>query len=363
MVMAYFDYAAHTPISRSSKKILVQALNVETANDQSAHMRGMSIRRTIDAAFVAIRRELSLRRVDDIVMTGGGTESNILGLDALTAGIEKGTFLMSSIEHDSIRQYAKRLREQGWNIFEAPVDTDGIVDLRKFERIARETRPHVISIMMVNNEVGTVQPIQEIVSIARSIDPQVRIHSDAAQAPLYLSINMHVLNVDAISLCSQKIYGPQGIGMLIATKKSLARISARGTTPYALTLAMSHALIDAQKNVDMYSKRMRALRDYFLKRLNKEKISYIVYGNGLPLASYISFPDVKHDSEYMVSYLSQHDIDVSSRSACLGSTIKQPYVLDAMGYKRVQGLRISFGNEISKSDIRTLVRRIQELHD
>ena len=357
--MTYLDYAAHTPLSKNAASILRNSLDRVSANDQSIHRMGQAIRKDIVAAKKMIREQVLARPDDVIAFVGGGTEANIEALTALCEGIEKGNMLITSIEHDSVRSFAKKKAREGWTVLELPVTERGVVDIALAREIITKFKPDVFSCMYVNNEVGTEQPVKTLASIAREAHPIVRIHCDAAQAPLYLPIQMSSIGVDLVTLCGQKIYGPQGIGMIIGEKKYIDDIQV-GTTPYALTMSMTTAFIEAQNNVVEYSSEMRSLQETLFSLFDKERIDFVRHGEGLPLALSVSFPSIDRDSEYLVSYLSEKGFYLSSKSACLGSKTRNSYVLDAMGVKQKNTLRISLGKGLSKKDMKLFVKALSD---
>ena len=355
--MTYLDFAAHTPLSKNAASILRSSLDRETANDQSVHRLGTGMRKDIIQAKKAIRDTVSARSDDVILFSGGGTEANIQALTVLCNGKKNGRMLITAIEHDSVRSFAKKKVEDGWTVLELPVTERGVVDITVAKEIFTKFKPDVFSCMFVNNEVGTEQPVRALTQIARTAHPLVRIHCDAAQAPLYLPVNITTLDVDVLTLCGQKMYGPQGIGILIGEEKYLDQIQS-GTTPYALTMSVTSAFVEAQANITSYTNQMKDLQSKLFAFLDKKGIDFVRHGEGLPLALSLSFPDIDRDSEYLVSYLSEKGFYLSSKSACLGSKTRNSYVLDAMGVKQKNTLRISLGKGLSKKDMKLFVNAL-----
>jgi len=358
--MTYLDYAAHTPISKQAMGVLTQALQKASANDQSVHRRGVALKKDILQAKKAIRETVSARADDIVSVMGGGTEANIASLTSLCEGIEKGKMLITSIEHDSVRSFARKKVEEGWTVLELPVSDRGVVDIKTAELILNKFKPDVFSCIYVNNEVGTEQPVRTLAQKARAAHPLVRIHCDAAQAPLYLPINISSLEVDVLTLCGQKLYGPQGVAIAVGDKKFLDLIQV-GTTPYALFMSFTTAFVEAQNNIAMYSAEMKSLQKELFSNFDKEGIDFLRHGEGLPLALSVSFPGLNYDSEYLVSYCSEHDFYLSSKSACLGSKTRSSYVLDAMGVKEKNTLRISLGSALRKKDLKLFAKTLAQL--
>lgn len=358
----YLDYAAHTPISKNSRKAIERVLKSESGNNQSVHTRGKTVRDQIQRHITDIKGCVHATHEHRVHVAGGGTATNREVLSACSEKSARKVFAYSAIEHSSIIEIANDMKEQGWSIVELPVTSGGVLDIDASLDICKMGEVGLVSLMMVNNEIGTVQPVAQFFKKLREKIPDVITHTDASQAPLFVTIDMQRLGVDALTLCGQKIYGPQGIGLSVVSKDISHNMPSSGTLPHALIAGFSVALKDAVDNREEYIHNLSVLKDLLFQKLNKSGVTYEVNGNDpLPLAISLTFPEIPYDSEYLVSYLNTKNIYLSSRSACLGSSEKDSYVLDNIGAALHNALRISLGNKTTKKDISILVDVLSEI--
>ena len=358
----YLDYAAHTPISKNARKAMLVALKSRTANNQSSHTLAQNILKQITADFERVKQLVHARAEHKVHVSGGGTEANRNVLTACAQISTRKVFAYSSIEHSSIQKIAKGFFDQGWEVIELPVKESGVLDLEASEAICAGKKPGIVSLMLVNNEIGTIQPVSQFFRILRNEIPDIILHTDASQAPLYLSVDIQRLGAHALTLCSQKIYGPQGIGLAVTESAIYEQMQHNGTLPHALIRGCTVALGDASKNRNSYVERMNNLQKYLHKQLDEQKIVFTENGTkSLPLAINLSFLDIQYDSEYIVSFLNTKNIYISSKSACLGSSTKDSYVLESIKNESINSLRISFGENTTKKDIKILVSHLRTL--
>lgn len=214
--MIYLDYAATTPVRPEVIEAMAQALTEAWGNPSSNHQAGHLARKGMDRARRQVA-DLVGAHPDEVIFTSGGTEADNLAIRGVAQALrEKGRHLIiSNIEHSAVRVTCKRLAEEGFETTEVPVRSNGILDP---EDVARAMRPDTIlvSVMHVNNEIGTIQPIAEIAEIARSRG--IVMHTDAVQSAGKIPVSMEALGVDLMSISAHKIYGPKGAGALIRRK-------------------------------------------------------------------------------------------------------------------------------------------------
>ncbi len=208
----YLDYCATTPVHPSVRDMMMRAMDMEFGNPSSMHWAGKNAREWIEQSREDVANGIKCQP-DEIIFTSGATEADNLALFGTLRLFpsNEAHIITSSIEHHAILHAAQRLERDGYSVTYLPVDQDGLVDPGDVQRAIRpDTR--LISIMYVNNEVGSVQSTTEIGRVAR--EQGIRFHTDAVQAMSLFDVNVNDLNVDMLSLSAHKIYGPKGIGAL-----------------------------------------------------------------------------------------------------------------------------------------------------
>ncbi len=363
MQRRYLDHNATTPVSPEVLEEYIPVLREVFGNPSSIHRDGQSARQQIETAR---RRVAGLLAADskEVVWVSGGTEADNLALFGI-ARRAKGHVITSTIEHPAVLNACAALEAEGVSVSYVPVDGDCAVDP---DAVRRAIRPDtvLISVMHVNNETGTVQPIPEIAAIAREYG--ILMHSDGVQAVGRVSVNVRELGVDLYSLSAHKIYAPKGTGALYVRKGvQLAPVQfggrheqgrRAGTENVPGAVAMGTASQWIVQHGTQECERLRILRD----QLESEVLSRIpnvkINGAGpdrAPNTSNICFEGI--EGEALVIALDLHGFAVSSGAACSSGAVEPSHVLTAMGLTRQQAkssLRFSLGRSNTPDDVSAL---------
>ena len=359
----YLDYNATTPISPEVRESLQPFLAEHFGNPSSDHVLGRACSEAISDA----REQLAAligAEADDIVYTGGGTESNNLALKGLFLSADspcQGHLIISSVEHPATSVPAHFLAKLGVQLTVVPCDGTGRVDPDDVKQAIRpDTR--LVSIMLANNEVGTIQPIAEIVKICR--EREVLCHTDAAQAAGKIRVDVNELGVDLLSIAAHKLYAPKGIGALFVREgvdlepllhgAGHERGLRAGTenTPYIVGLGRAAKLAAARLAEESFDSR---LRDDLWTRLRADVDGLQLNGSlelGLPNTLHVSFPGVV-GHELLAR---APELCASTGAACHGIATKPSATLTAMGLsaKAARGaVRLSTGWYTTEDDVAT----------
>jgi len=327
---------------------------------------------------------------DEIVFTSGGTEANGLALEgagrtAHRNGIQKPHLIISAIEHSSVIEVANMMEKYGVEVTRLPVDASGTISLDELRRSIKPST-FLVSIMTVNNEIGTVLPIREIAKIIRHAREHITktqyplFHTDAAQAALHSELEVAKLGVDLLTLDSSKVYGPRGMGALFVKRNTpiepimygggQEKGLRSGTENLPGIMGFAKALEIAGKEREGESVRIGKLRAEFIKQLKEVNAKITINGkdhggHGInntdgdahisPHILNISIPHI--DNELFVLRLDAKGIACSTKSSCLRDQ-DESYVLSAIGADSKTSLRFSFGRWTKKGDISKTVKAI-----
>ena len=363
----YLDHAATTYVRNEVLGVMNKYFQEEYGNPGSFHTIGLRPKRAMAKARELVRDLINAKQVKEIIFTGSGTESVNLAIKGISEKYDTGHIITSTIEHEAVTETLYYLEHtKGWDITKVPVDKYGLVHPKDVEDVIRpDTR--LVTIMYANNEIGTIQPIEEIGKICK--DKKVLFHTDACQAGGVLDLDVEKLNVDMMTLNGSKIYGPKGIGMLYK-KNSIKLVPLihgggqefgyrSGTQNVAFIIGFSEALRLGQAERFWETKRLLELRkmleDGILKSIPK------TFLNGhptkrLPNNANITISDI--EGEAMMLYLNEFGICTSSGSACTSLTLEPSHVILAMGlpYEVAHGtLRFTLGRKTTKKDIEKII--------
>ena len=313
-MIAYLDNSATTKVLDIVKDIMIKVMNEDYGNPSSLHLKGVDAEKYIKDAKEIIAKILKVKE-GEIYFTSGGTESNNMALIGFAmANKRAGNHIITSgIEHASILNTTKFLEEQGFRVSYIPVDKDGVIDLDKLEaEVCDDTI--LVSVMHVNNEIGSIQPIEQITKIVKAKNPAVKVHVDAIQSFGKLTIQPKKIGVDMLSVSGHKIHGPKGSGFLyIAEGVKVKPIligggqekgMRSGTQNVPAIAGIGEA---AKKNYENFTDKIAKemeLKDYFIDRVSKipnVKVNSKKGEEGAPHIISVSFIGVR--SEVMLHTL------------------------------------------------------------
>ncbi|MFZ5809584.1 MAG: cysteine desulfurase family protein [Chloroflexota bacterium] len=369
----YLDYCATTPIHpRVIEKILI-TLNSDFGNPSSIHWAGFSAKQILDNARLEVATNINCHP-EEIIFTSGATEADNLALFGTMRLFppHKAHLITSSIEHHAILHTAETLEREGYSVTYLPVDQYGFVDADDvLQAIRPETK--LISIMYVNNEVGSIQPIKEIGFIAK--ENSIRFHTDAVQAIGMCDVNVDDLYVDMLSISAHKIYGPKGIGALYlrsgleltplivggpqerwlrAGTENVVGIAGFGE---AINLVSQHRQEERVRQIKMRKYLTEGLRTIYPKVIINEKEGHVV-----PHIISVSF--LGADAEMLLVRLNGEGIAVSMGSACSSESLEPSHVLTAMNlsHEHIEStLRVSIGMMTTIEELDSFLQAISRV--
>ena len=374
----YLDHSATTPPDRRVVEAMLPYLTEKFGNASSVHSFGQEARAAVDRA----RREVAAligARASEIVFVSGGTEANNLAIRGITdaslsrmdlangGSSGKGHLITSSIEHSSVRGICDELEKRGWEVTRLPAYEEGIV---KTEDVHAALRPDtaLISVMLANNEIGTLQPIAEVGALVReqrARGHKLWLHTDAVQAAGRISVDTEALGCDLLSLSAHKLYAPKGTGALFVRRGvrlmpqnvggHQEREKRAGTEGVPGIVAFGAAAKFAREEMAERSEHDERLRDRFEASVT-ERIGNIVFNGDrarrLPHLSNISFRFI--EGEGLLISLDLQGVAVSTGSACSSGTLEPSPVIQALGRNDELSrgaIRFSFGKDNTEEDV------------
>jgi cysteine desulfurase len=363
----YLDTAASTPVADEVIEEMLPYLKERYGNPSSIHKFGRETARAINLARKRVAEMIGASSPREITFTSGGTEANNLALKGTAIHVQskmpkKNMIITSSIEHDAVLEPCKDLEDRGFATMHLPVTGEGFVRPSELKNVISDNVA-LVSIMYANNEVGTIQPIKELVEITHQAG--ALFHTDAVQAAGKLPLNVKNLGVDMMSLSSHKINGPKGVGALYirSNLKILPIIHGGGQEWYLRSgtenvpgiVGFGKACELANKRMRHYQEHVAGLRNYVVERVLKEIPRSRL--NGLRterIANNAHFTFFGVNGEDLIIKLDENGIAASTGSACSVKKQKQSHVLKAMGfsYEEITGsLRLSLGMHNTKDEV------------
>ncbi|HVH65019.1 MAG TPA: cysteine desulfurase family protein [Candidatus Acidoferrum sp.] len=369
--MVYLDHSATTPLDPEVLQAMMPYLTEEFGNASSVYGLGQRARQAIDqardevAAFYGVPAK-------EVIFTSGGTEGDNFALRGIAVrNAERGRHLITStIEHDAVLRSAESLERDGFEVTRLPVDRQGVVDPQTLRRALRPDTI-LVSIMHANNEIGTIEPIQQLVEVTRE-HSDAYFHTDAVQSTGKIPTRVDELGVDLLSMSAHKLHGPKGVGCLIA--RSGVRIEPQtlggghernrraGTENVAGIVGLAKAVGIALRDMKKNTAHLIALRDRLIEGvLNTIPRSELTGHPTNRLPHHASFLFQGIEGESLLLQLDMDGIAASSGSACTSGSLEASHVILALGYPRERALgslRLSLGKGNTDADVDVVLERL-----
>ncbi|MFA5029249.1 MAG: cysteine desulfurase family protein [Patescibacteria group bacterium] len=380
----YLDNAATTKVDRRVLEAMRPYFSEQYGNASSLHQPGLDARVAVDRAQAKIASFLGCQK-EEVYFTSGATESDNMAILGLIRALDgqaqkKSHLIVSKIEHDAILEPAKQLAKEGVEVTFLPVNKKGLVEVEQLRR-AVKVNTVLVSIMYVNNELGTIQPIKEIGQLIGRLNKKrgagknkIYFHTDAVQALSYCDCQVEKLGVDLLSLSGHKIYGPKGVGaiyirrgtplkpLLFGGHQQEGVRSGTYNVPSIVGLGRAVELLLDERKLKTENERIKKLRDSLIKGV-RAKVSGILINGDLAkrVPSNASFIFKGVEGESVVLLLSEKGIAVSTGSACSSGSLEPSHVLKALGIKPELAhgsLRVTLGRFTSQKDIRKFLKEL-----
>lgn len=368
MKKIYLDYNASTPLAKQVIDRMRPFLEKGFGNPSSEHWSGYESRDAIEEAREQIASMLDCSS-SEIIFTSGGSESNNLAIRGIAGKYETGHIITSTIEHPAVLNVCKHLEKEGFSVTYVPVNKNGILNLNKFKK-ALQSNTILISIMLANNEIGTIQPLAEICEIAEKHN--IPVHTDAAQAAGKINISLDNLEVDLLSIAGHKMYAPKGIGALyirhgLEIKPLLFGADHEqglrpGTENVLEIVGLGAAAKLFNDNSKKYIREQKNLKKYFWNELHSAlpEIKFMGdFENSLPNTLNIRFPGL--DANTLLAKMPE--IAASAGAACHADDINPSHVLKELGLSNIESnecIRFSLGRETTADEIDQTITKIVE---
>jgi cysteine desulfurase len=368
----YMDHAATTPVDPEVVEAIVPYFTEIYGNASSLHSFGREAHNAMEEARRKVARLINARP-EEIIFTAGGTESDNMAIKGVAyANRSRGDHIITStIEHPAVLETCRSLEKQGFKVSYVSVDKDGLIELDSLRKAVTE-RTILVTIMHANNEIGTIEPIEEIAEIAGT--KNIVFHTDAVQSAGKIPIDVKEIGVDLLSISAHKIYGPKGIGALYVRKGTRLEPIIHGgghegglrssTENIPGIVGLGKATELAERRMSEDTAHLTMLRDQLIKEtLSDVEESYL---NGhptkrLPNNAHFRFTGI--EGEALVLNLDEKGIAASTGSACSSKKLLPSHVLMAIGLDEVQAhgsLRLTLGRENTKEDIEYVLQVLPE---
>lgn len=373
----FLDYQSTTPVDLRVFKAMEPLLKNNFGNPHSrTHSFGWSAENAVENGREKIADLIGCDKAE-IIITSGATESNnmaikgfvdfyLKNLESDDTTQEKIHIITSTIEHKTVLDTLRRMESPSVAVTYLPVKSNGLVDPIELKKAIRPTTK-LVSIMAVNNEIGTIQPLREIGKICK--ENKIKFHTDAAQGFGKIPLDVNDLNIDMMSISGHKIYGPKGVGALYLRRRPRVRITPlfngggqerglrSGTVAPFLVAGLGKAAQIAKTEMKQNFKNLEKKSDFFISKIKKEIKDVVINGeNTFPGCVNLSFPHVEGESLLM----KLKDFALSSGSACTSSSLEPSYVLRALGTNDVLAhcsIRFGFGKDTTFKEVDNVAKQ------
>lgn len=371
----YFDNSASTKVSEKAIEIMLKTMRDDYANTSGKHIKGVEAESYVKDAADIIAKTLKVKK-GEIIFTSGGTESNNMALigGAMSRKRYGKHIIISGIEHPAVYRPAEFLTEQGFELSVLPVNSEGQVDLELLKSTLRDDTV-LVSVMYVNNEIGAIEPVEEISRIIKAKNKDILFHVDAIQAYTKLRINPKSQGIDMLSASGHKFHGPKGVGFLYIDSNvkinpiifggGHQRGMRSGTLNTTGIAGMGVAAKEAYENFDERINKISDLKYYLMDELEKLEGAVLNTGRGknfAPQVISVSFEDIR--AEVLLHALEDRGIYVSSGSACSSNHPGISGTLKAIGVRDDlldATIRISLSELNNKEEADYFIKNLKEL--
>ena len=369
----YADHAATTPVHEAARKAMLHCLEEDYGNPSSLHSVGQRAREILDQARADVAQCLNADPAE-IYFTGGGSEAdNQALLTGALLGAKKGKkhLITTAFEHHAVLHTMKALEKQGFTVTYLDVHADGVVRLSDVAAAITDNTA-LVSVMMVNNEIGTIQPIAEIAKLCQ--EKGVLFHTDAVQAVGHIPVDVKALGVDMLSLAAHKFHGPKGVGALYCRKGIRPEILIQGgaqergrrggTENMPGIVGMAAALQEAVSNLNADMVYVTALRERLIEGLSQIPHSRLNGHRDLRCPGTVNFCFEGIEGESLLLWLDAKGVAASSGSACTSGSLDPSHVLLALGlpHEIAHGsLRLSLGADNTEEEVAHILKVVPEV--
>ncbi|MDD3491398.1 MAG: cysteine desulfurase NifS [Candidatus Pacebacteria bacterium] len=359
----YLDYAATTPVDPQVLKTMMPYLKEKFGNSVSLYKLGQESKKALEKARLIITQAINAKNKEEIIFTSSATESNNLALKGIAfANQKKSHIIISAIEHDCVLNSTSWLQKQGFQITQIKPDKYGLINPKDIEKAIKKNTI-LISIIHGNNEIGTIQPIEQIGNICEK--KKIYFHTDAVQTFGKIPIDVQKMKIDLLTASSHKIYGPKGAGLLYIKKDiRIDPLLHGGNQEFGLRsstvnvpaiIGFGKATEICLKKMKSESKRLTQLRDYLIQGILKKIPQAHLNGHPIKrLPNNANFWFAFIEGESIVTSLDQYGIAASTGSACSSEKLEPSHTLLACGLlpECAHGsLRLTLGRWTTKKDI------------
>ncbi len=371
----YLDYNATTPVDPEVREAMLPFLTKEYGNTSSVHPPGRRARKAVELAREQVAALLNASGPAEIVFTSGATEANNMALlgATLLAGHKSGHIITTEIEHPCVLGVCQFLEQQGFRVTYLPVDRQCRVDPESV-LAALTDDTIIVSVMLANNETGTLQPVAEIAKAVKAVRPDVLVHTDAVQAIGKVPVDVQALGVDLLALSAHKFYGPKGVGALYIRRGVAIAPLLRGgqqerglragTENVAGIVGLGKAAEIALRDFEEVTAHLWRLRQRFLRLLDEIPMTRLNGHRELTVPSTANVCLLGTDALAVQANLGQRGVCVSVGSACSSGSLKPSHVLRAMGLSEMAAfgsVRFSWGKFTTEADIDYAVEQTKEV--